>query len=206
VKQAARVISLIINPFIMPLLGIIFVFKIHAIYRIVYPSDFGNILILLACILTLIFPFISIYVLYRSGLVADLSLSNRKDRLLPSAITVAYYVGFYYFIHRIEGIDTPILAGFLGGCVALALSILITLKWKISLHAHGISSLAGMVIGVTQITFVSHHWLNIGLLIAIGLVGTSRLILHKHSALQVYAGAMLGFLGPYLFVINEWAL
>jgi len=205
-KHAAKVISLVINPFIMPLLGIIFVFKVHAIYRIVYPTDFGNLLILLASILTLIFPFISIYVLYRSGLIADLSLSNRKDRILPSVITAAYYSGFYYFIHRINGLDSPILAGFLGGCIALFISIIITTKWKISLHTQGISSLAGMVIGVTQITFVSHNWLNIGLLVAIGLVGTSRLILHKHTVLQVYAGAVLGFVVPYLFVINDWAV
>lgn len=190
----------------MPLLGIIFVFKVHAIYSIIYPEDFANLLILLAGILTLIFPFISIYVLYRSGIVSDLSLSKREDRLLPSVITVAYYLGFYYFIHRINGIDAPILAGYFGGCIALIVSIGITSKWKISLHTQGISSLAGMVTGVTQITFVSHTWLNVALLAGIGLVGTSRLILHKHTALQVYAGAVVGFVIPYLFTINEWTI
>lgn len=190
----------------MPLLGIVFVFKTHAIYRIIYPNDFGNLLILLASILTLIFPFISIYVLYRSGMVSDLSLSNRKERLLPSAITVAYYLGFYYFMRRIEGLDEPILAGYFGGCLALIVSIFITSKWKISLHTQGISSLAGMVIGVTEVTFVSHTAVILVLLACIGLVGTSRLILGKHTALQVYAGGLVGFIIPYLFTINEWAI
>ncbi len=190
----------------MPLLGIVFVFKIHSIYRLIYPADFGNLLILLASILTLMFPFISIYVLYRSGMVSDLSLTNRKERLLPSAVTVAYYLGFYYFIRGIEGLDEPILAGFLGGCVALLISITITTKWKISLHTQGVSSLAGMVVGLTQVTFVSHTTWIIILLSCIGLVGTSRLILQKHTSLQVYAGALIGFLIPYWFTLNEWVL
>ena len=190
----------------MPLLGVIFVFKIHAIYRIIYPNDFGNLLILLASILTFVFPFVSIYVLYRSGMVSDLSLTNRKERLLPSVITVAYYLGFYYFIRRINGLDEPILAGYFGGCLALIVSIVITSKWKISLHTQGISSLAGMMTGVTQVTFVSHTGLIVALLACIGLVGTSRLILNKHTPFQVYAGALVGFAIPYWFAVNEWAI
>ena len=188
----------------MPLLGVIFLLKFHGIYSIIYTIDFGYTLILLATILTLLFPFISIYVLYRSRLISDLSLSKREERITPSIITVLYYLGFYYFIRQIDGLDSVILSGFLGGCIALILSIAITSRWKISLHAQGISSLAGLCIGVCQVTFVSHTELNVFLLLAIGLVGTSRLILHKHTPLQVYAGASLGFIIPYLFVVNEW--
>lgn len=190
----------------MPLLGVILVFKAHDIYKVVYATDFANLLILLAAILTLIFPFISIYVLYRSGMISDLALSKREERFIPSIITVVYYLGYYYFIRRIEGLDTPIIAGFLGGCVALVVSIVITTKWKISLHAQGISSLAGMFIGITQVTFVSHLWLNVFLLIAIGMVGTSRLLLHKHTPWQVYAGTAVGFVFPYLFAVMGWAI
>lgn len=203
-KQAARVISLVLNPFIMPVLGVIFLLKVHRVYSLIYTASFTNTLIVLALILTLIFPFISIYVLYRSRLISDLSLTKRKERILPSTITVFYYLGFYYFLRRIDGLDPVVLSGFLGGCVALILSIFITQKWKISLHAQGISSLTGLIIGVCQVTFVSHLWLILFLLVCMGLVGTSRLILNKHTPMQVYAGTTLGFVLPYLFVVNGW--
>ena len=203
-KQAARVISIVLNPFIMPLLGVIFLLKFHQVYSLIYTDTFANTLIVLATILTLLFPFISIYVLYRSGLISDLSLTKRKERIIPSIITVMYYLGFYYFLRRIDGLDSIILSGFLGGCVALVISILITQKWKISLHAQGVSSLAGLIVGVCQMTFVSHFWLILFLIVSIGLVGSSRLILEKHTPLQVYAGGFLGFVVPYLFVVNDW--
>ena len=203
-KQTARVISLLLNPFIMPLLGVIFLLRVHGLYSIIYTEKFAYTLILLALILTLFFPFISIYILYRSGIVSDLVLSKREERITPAIITVLYYLGFYYFLRNIEGLDSVIFSGFLGGCIALILSIAITTRWKISLHAQGISSLTGLCVGVCQVTFVSHTTFIVFLLVAIGLVGSSRLILKKHNPLQVYVGATLGFLFPYLFVINDW--
>ena len=190
----------------MPLLGVILMFKYHGYYSIIYRQEYVDKLIFLALILTVLFPFISIYVLYKSGMVSDITLSKRKERIIPSIITVGYYLGFYYFLRQIEGIDEPILAGYLGGCIALVISIYITSRWKISLHVQGISSLAGFFIGVTQVTFIPHLSMSLWLILGIGLVGSSRLFLDKHTISQVGAGAVLGFMVPYLFVIMSWVI
>ena len=188
----------------MPLLGVILMFKYHGYYSIVYRSEFANALILLALILTLLFPFISIFVLYKSGLISDLNLTKRKERVVPALITVGYYFGFYYFLRQYSEIDEAILSGFLGGCIALLISIYITKYWKISLHVQGVASLAGFFIGVTEVTYISHTSMSLYLILAIGLVSSSRLFLHKHTAQQVAAGAVLGFIVPYVFVVLGW--
>ena len=190
----------------MPLLGVILMFKYHAYYSIAYRQEYVDTLILLALILTVLFPFISIYVLYKSRIISDLSLSKRKERVVPALITVGYYFGYYYFLRQIDGIDEAILAGYLGGCIALLISIYITKHWKISLHVQGISSLAGFFIGVTEVTYISHTSMSLILLLGIGLVGSSRLYLNKHSVQQVAAGGAIGFIIPYVFVIMGWMI
>ena len=139
-------------------------------------------------------------------MISDLSLSKKEERLTPMIVTLSYYFAYYYFISKIDGLSESILAGYLGGCFGLLMSVFITPRWKISLHAQGISSLAGFFIGVTQVTFVNQPEEIIFLIICAGLVGTSRLILYKHTPMQVLAGSVLGFLVPYLFVVNNWVI
>jgi len=190
----------------MPFLGVVLVLKYHALFSIIYRPDFTNSLVILAFLLTVVFPLISIFVLFKSGMVSDINLSKKEDRTIPTIITLCYYMAFYYFIAKIDGISSSILAGYLGGCTALLIAAFITPKWKISLHSQGISSLAGLFIGITQVSFVNHQGMIIALLICMGLVGASRLILHKHTPGQVYAGAILGFSVPYLFTVFNWAI
>lgn len=190
----------------MPFLGVLLVLKYHGYFSVLYRQEMVNTLLLLGGLLTIVFPLLSIYVLYKSKLVSDLNLSKKEERTTPAIITLCYFFAYYYFLSKIEGLNYSILAGFLGGCVALVISIIITPRWKISLHSQGISSLAGMFVGVTQVTFINHQFMILVLLLAIGLVGTSRLILHKHTPAQVYAGAILGFVVPYLFIVNEWTV
>lgn len=190
----------------MPFLGVLLVFKFHDYFSIVYRQDFVNTLLIVGALLTILFPLISIYVLYKSKMISDLYLSKKEERITPIIVTLAYYFAYYYFISKIDGLSETILAGYFGGCIALIISAFITPKWKISLHAQGISSLAGMFIGITQATFVNQPQEIIVLIICVGLVGTSRLILHKHTTMQVLAGSAMGFVIPYLFIVNGWAI
>lgn len=190
----------------MPFLGVLMVFKFHDYFSIVYRQEFVSTVLIVGALLTILFPLISIFLLYKSKMISDLQLSKKEERIAPILVTVSYYLAYYYFISKIEGLSETILAGYLGGCVALIISAFITPRWKISLHAQGISSLAGMFIGITQVTFVNQPEEIIFLIICTGLVGTSRLILHKHTTMQVLAGTIMGFIVPYLFVVNGWAI
>ncbi len=69
-------------------------------------------------------------------------------------------------------------------------AIIITLKWKISAHMFGIGGLIGG--GAMSISYFversNPYYMFMGLFIIAGLVGTSRLILRRHTLSQVIAG------------------
>ena len=68
----------------------------------------------------------------------------------------------------------------------------------------GGATLTGLFLGITQVKFLDHSLIIILLFILIGIMGSSRLILKRHTPNQVYAGGLLGLIIPYIFVLNEW--
>jgi membrane-associated phospholipid phosphatase len=78
--------------------------------------------------------------------------------------------------------------------IVMIFAIIITIWWKISAHMFGIGSLVGGVMGVSYfVEKTNSSFLIMILFILSGFVGTSRLILRRHTPGQVYAGFLLGF-------------
>ena len=86
----------------------------------------------------------------------------------------------------------------MGACVALLFSLCINFFWKISAHALGIGGLLGGIMGVARIHLINPYWGFIIILLAAGLVGTSRIFLKRHTPMQVYAGFCLGFICTFV--------
>jgi membrane-associated phospholipid phosphatase len=86
----------------------------------------------------------------------------------------------------------------MGACVALIISLCINFYWKISAHTLGIGGLLGGIMGVARIHLINPYWGFIIILLAAGLVGTSRIFLKRHTPMQVYAGFCLGFICTFV--------
>lgn len=190
----------------MPFFGVLILFKHHTLFSIMYRPHFVNSILSLSFMLTLVFPLISLFVLFKSKIITDINLEKREERNIPIVITLCYYLVFYYFLRRIDELDTVIISGMFGGYLALIISLVITSYWKISLHTLGIASLTGLFLGAVQDKFLEQSSTILILFVLVGLMGTSRLILKQHTPLQVYAGGVLGFIIPYTFVLNGWYL
>jgi membrane-associated phospholipid phosphatase len=81
------------------------------------------------------------------------------------------------------------------------IAILITLVWKISAHMFGVGGLIGGVMSVSYFVERTNSYLMLVVLFLIaGLVGTSRLVLRRHTFAQVVAGFTLGIVITFLFV------
>jgi membrane-associated phospholipid phosphatase len=121
---------------------------------------------------------------------------------------MTYYI-FRYWNTTLLNLLQPYLSFLFAGLILLLLLALITIKWKISIHAASIAALTG---GISALTFTAQPIINMKqilfvnavLLIFIGMVSFSRMYLKAHSATQILAGISLGFSLVFSLVFNQF--
>jgi membrane-associated phospholipid phosphatase len=152
--------------------------------------------------INVVLPMLLIYLLKLFGLVKDVGLNDRNERFVPYLITVVCLAGSSLFL-ALKGAPQWVWLFYLGGAAAGVVNMLINFKWKISAHAAGIAGVVAMMIrlshvGTPQIDLLG--WVVVWILLA-GLLGASRIYLHRHTFLQVLGGYATGFLGVYLSML-----
>lgn len=189
-KLFANIVSIIFHPLLMITYGI--VLALMFTYLAIYPFA-GKMLILGGVFFSSAFiPGFFIFMMVKSGSAKDLELTDRRDRLVPYLIMVISNISCLFFMYKMM-MPYWMLMLMVAAIISLVIAICINFYWKISAHLLGIGALLGAVLGVCRIQMTNAWWFFIvGFLIA-GLLGTSRIILGKHTPTQVYAGFSLGF-------------
>ena len=197
-KSISHVISTVFQPLLMPTYGVMLLFM-YTYFGVAYSNRFWHIVTPIM-LFSFVIPGILIYLLLRIGLISDLSLKVRKERFYPYFIALLSYSAMVIFYYKAQ-MPTWFITMMAGSIAIMIIAILITLVWKISAHMFGVGGLVGGVMSVCY--YVEHsnpYWLFIGLFILAGSVGTSRLILKRHTLAQVIAGFLLGFSVAFIFV------
>ncbi len=190
-KSFAHVISSVFQPLLMPVYSIALLF-VYTYFRLIYSNHFFGV-VLPVIIFSFAVPAALIYLMYRFKLISDLSLKVRKERFLPYIATLLSYSIMIFYYARMQ---MPL--WFLMLCsssiIVMLIATIITIWWKISAHMIGVGGLVGGVLGISYFVEGTNPFqMFIALFIISGLVGTSRLILQRHTPAQVYAGFALGF-------------
>ncbi len=197
-KSISHVISTVFQPLLMPTYGVMLLFM-YTYFGVAYSNRFWHI-VTPVMLFSFVIPGLLIYMLLRMGLISDLSLKVRKERFYPYVITLLSYSAMVIFYYKTQ-MPVWFLMMMAGSIAIMMIAILITLVWKISAHMFGVGGLVGGVMSVCY--YIEHsnpYWLFIGLFILAGSIGTSRLILKRHTLAQVIAGFLLGFSVAFLFV------
>jgi len=187
----ARVTSIIFHPLLIPTIGFLLFFN-SGFYFALLPSSVKKYMLMVVFLSTCVLPAISIGILSLSPKF-DLSMEKSTDRILPLLLSSIFYYLGYLILEKLPVF--PIYNLFLIASILVQIAlIIISLKWKISAHSAAIGGLIG---GVSALSYrlQENPVLVLSLLILVaGLIGTSRLILSKHTNSQIYAGFTLGFL------------
>lgn len=197
-KSIAHLISTVFQPLLMPTYGVMLLF-VYTYFGVSYLHQFW-LIITPVFLLSFAVPAILIFMLYKIGIISDLSLKVRRERIYPYMITLLSYSVMIIFYYKMQ-MPTWFLMIMVSSVAIMIVAILITLKWKISAHMFGIGGLIGGAMSVSY--FVEHsnpYFMFMGLFIIAGLVGTSRLILKRHTLAQVIAGFLLGLIFSFVFV------
>lgn len=195
----ATIISWVMVPLLMPVISCLLILGVSE-YRDMAADDKLAIIMVVTGLNTLL-PMILIAVLRSLGVVRDIGLNSRRERLVPYIITIIG-LGCTVVFLRLQGAPEWMWATYLGAAVASGICCVVNFWWKISAHATGASGLiatlviTGMYGNATHIT-----WWIFGAALITGLMGSARVFLRRHTDLQVLAGYVVGFLSVYLTTV-----
>ena len=191
-KKIAQSFSWTFHPLLMPSVGI-FMLMYTDSYLSYIPEQARNMIILLTAIGTFVLPLLAIPVFLLQGKINSLQLDDRKERIYPMALTSIFYLLTFFLFQRIP-VFKFLHAFILGAFFSVLAGTLVSLKWKISAHMIGLGGLTGLVAMASLKLDINLYYSLIGIIIATGLTGTSRLYLEAHTPSQVYTGYVTGLL------------
>ena len=131
-------------------------------------------------------PIIAVVIVSKRTGNEDGDIVRKEDRMVPLAIGIASYLAGTVILYLM---DSPriVWVAMLCYCVNTAVIMLITTKWKISIHAIG-------CVGPAMALAYVFGWVGGLLIILLPIVVWCRYILRKHTPAQLAAGALLGFI------------
>lgn len=190
-KLAAKIISSIFHPLLMPVIGILIIFNTESYINYSIPFELKKAVILLVTVSTFITPLLITLLLLQRKIIKSLEMETSKERIIPYAFTIIFYV-FTLFMLKKAPLHPIIFYFIVAATLSVILAFIINIKWKISAHMIGIGGLFGALIAISiSMEIYVTHFIVLALVVA-GLVGTSRLILNAHTQAQIYSGFLLG--------------
>ncbi|WP_426489972.1 hypothetical protein [Hymenobacter sp. 102] len=141
-------------------------------------------------VFTFVLPTGAALLLLRLGRIDSLEMPRRQQRAWPlglAALSFGAGAGWLHWQHAAPAL----VVGLAGMALAVLLTFLITLRWKISAHGVGMGGAAGLLLALHQQHRISLEWVLVSAGLAAA-VGWARLVLRAHTPAQVWAGLALG--------------
>ncbi len=213
-KQTAKVFSVIFHPMLLASYATLLMF-IFPTYLSLYPYQFKKAVVLIIFSATFVSPLLVLLILLNLRKINSLHLQDKKERILPFFIALIMYLSAWLITLNFPG-GMPVYFSYfiLSGILILFTILIITLKYKISVHMAGLGGFIGFfyvwfekmqisdVLFIFEgVQFLTIHFFMLLLLIS-GLTASSRLLLKSHNSGQIISGFFLGlFLGAASIVL-----
>lgn len=191
-RQTAQLLSYLLHPFVVPLYLLLVLLFSRSIYAY-FPLGVKGYLVGMGILFCWVIPGLSLLLMRHFGLLDNLQIQERRERILPLLIGATSYLACALIFARVPSLMlmSKMMMG-ASGCALL--TMLTTLKWKISLH---LTCLGGATALMAILTIGEVLQLLQPLLAAIlcsGLLASARLYLGCHNGYQILAGYTGGFL------------
>ena len=217
-RQFSQFISILSHPIFVVIYSFLIYFKMDNFYNQMLFIAAPNVYWLLLSFLLMmgvLFPLLTIYMMYKNRIISSYSMPNKKERLPALFFVIIYYAMTYYiFRHWNEtllNVLNPYVSFLFGGLVLLMVLLIVTFWWKISLHSASIAGLCGglmaEILVISDLNNIYQIMLfNTFLLIFLGIVSFTRIYLKAHNFSQVLCGIALGFTLMFTVVYFQWKI
>jgi len=200
-KIILRLSSYIFHPLWMPFLGSLFFFLFTPRF---FPNEIIKAKLLAIAIITIFIPIVFFYLLKNLGKAETVFLKTVQERRWPLFF---YCLLNLMVLHQILNFyNYPGLFYYFTGILISTLFayMLSWFKVKVSLHMMGITGLLMFITGFCLYFRLEYIFTIAFVIIACGLIASSRLHSKAHTNAELWIGSLLG-LGPQLLVIYLWA-
>jgi membrane-associated phospholipid phosphatase len=190
-QKFSKAISHIYHPLIIPTLGILVLFN-SGTYLSYLPFEMKKWMLVIVFLSTYIVPLAMIPFFLYQNMIRNIKMDSKRERYLPLALSLVMYLFCYYLIRRIS-IPNIYHSFILSSLLSVLVTLLITLKYKISIHmvgAGGLIALIGFLAFYLKVNL--QFYLGVAIVLA-GLTGMARIILKAHTPDEVYTGFLTGF-------------
>jgi len=187
-----KAVTIIFHPLLMPVLGYFILFN-SGTYLSLASFELQKFLYIFIFAGTFLLPILTIPMFYFFGKISSLDLEKRKERHLPILVTAIFYYFTFYLIKTLP-LSHILITFILASFVSVMLTLIITLRWKISAHLVGIGGISALILIISLFFKINLEFYFIISLLIAGIVGSARLFLRKHNLLQVSIGFLVGFL------------
>jgi small basic protein len=191
--RLANLISNIFNPLLIPTIAVGILFQQNVFFVLRLPEAFKMYFLATIFVATFVLPILVVYIYYRMGLISNMNIPNRKERIGPLVSVAIIYV-FTYLMIRNNQISAIFNVFAFGAAALIVTAMIISRFWKISIHMLAVGGMLGLFIGLTWVGLIHNPGLISALIILSGLVGSARLKLNAHTQAQVYAGLFTGII------------
>ncbi|MCH2198427.1 MAG: hypothetical protein MK081_06565 [Flavobacteriales bacterium] len=196
--KTANIISYVLHPLWMPLFTLVLAYFLDPFIGL-HPEMFK--FLLLIVLINTIAPGLSILVMKRKGIISDLDIRNRRERLAPFLLFLFYYVLSYILLRfNTDIVPIDIFIIFFSLLISLVSGLLINSQTKISMHLMAIGGLCGVLAGLNELHLLGIGWVVAALLMGAGVLGWARIRMGVHTHQQVYLGFSVGFLIHFAFL------
>lgn len=174
----------------MPLIGMYIIFH-SGIYETNIPWAYEKYTYLIVALFSILLPFSILPIFVYWKIISNLELSERRERIIPLAITSLCLILLHIFIAR--SIPLRIIVSFTFCSAVLSiLLLLVNMLTKVSMHLMGAGAITGLIIALTFEYNINPFFWLVGIILITGIVASSRLILKAHTLPQVYIGYSVG--------------
>lgn len=195
----AQYISVILHPVLMPLYSLIILFTAPT-YLVYLPVHAKRILFFIVLINNVLIPLAMLPFFRLRNVISSYRIEERNERIIPLLTVSILYCTTSFIIFRFQ---IPfLLKSFIFATSVLAIIVsVINFWWKISIHSVGAGAITATVLVVSLKLQTPLTYYLAGVIIASGLILSSRLRLNIHNPSQVWAGFCTGFLVISLFIM-----
>ena len=188
IHSIATWIGRVFHPFVVPIYALLIILVISPLGRVI-PVSTQFAVWISTIISAIVMPIAVFAILKRFGVITNKNLDNHEDRVWPLISLAMSFSVASIFLSGMQSSEIFIRTYFVIAIQVFIFAV-ISLFWKISMHAMAWGAISALFLMFGPI----FRWAFVLSMILAAFVISSRLILGKHSGLQVLAGFLQGLI------------